>query len=78
MLKPEQVAAIERSLQRIERRQRRIELTVVLVLLATLIALLSEGDQFAFTLVVVLAVALAFVAVVRAVAEAGREDGPPR
>jgi len=78
MLKPEQVAAIERSLQRIERRQRRIELAVVLVLLASLIALLSDGDQFAFTLVVVLAVGLVFVAVVRAVADAGRDEGGVR
>jgi len=51
---------------------------VVLVLLASLIALLSDGDQFAFTLVVVLAVGLVFVAVVRAVADAGRDEGGVR
>jgi uncharacterized membrane protein HdeD (DUF308 family) len=72
MLKAEQIAAIEAQLHRIERRQRRIELAVVLVLLSALIALLSDGDRTAFTVVVVLAVALCFVAVVRSVIDAGR------
>lgn len=75
MLKPEQVAAIESHLKKIERRQRRIEFIALLVLITSLVGLLSNRDQFAFTVVIAIGVLLAFIGVVRSIVAGGISAG---
>ncbi|MFK7960277.1 MAG: hypothetical protein AB8G96_07095 [Phycisphaerales bacterium] len=73
MVRPEQLASIERRLERMESRQRRMEMLIALMVGVLIIGMLMGGDAIGFGLAILLAVVIGFVRVVRSVTSAGQE-----